>query len=364
MKIIIAGGGTGGHIYPAIAIAEELKRQFPTCEILFVGAEGKMEMEKVPKAGYPIIGLPIRGLQRRLTPENLLFPFRLLGSLWQALGILKNFKPDIVIGTGGYASGAMVQVAAWKGVKTLIQEQNSYAGLTNKLLAKSVGKVCVAYPNMERYFPAQKVVFCGNPVRKDLRDLTNLRPEAAKFFGLSSEKTTVLVIGGSLGARTINRCMEQVAPQLLDQGVQLIWQTGKAYYAEAQAAVGQWNKSGVYCRDFIYEMQLAYSIADLVVSRAGALSVSEICLAQKAAILVPSPNVAEDHQTKNAQALADRQAAVLVSDATAATELLPALQQLLDSPAQRNQLAQNAFALAKPAAAEEIVTQIKQLLTE
>jgi UDP-N-acetylglucosamine--N-acetylmuramyl-(pentapeptide) pyrophosphoryl-undecaprenol N-acetylglucosamine transferase len=356
VKFIISGGGTGGHIYPAIAIAQELKVQVPDCEILFVGAEGKMEMEKVPKAGFKIIGLPIRGLQRKITLENLAFPFKLMQSLWKAWKIVKNFKPDVVIGVGGYASGAIMQVAVWQGVKTLIQEQNSYAGLTNKLVAKSVNKICVAYPNMERYFPKEKIVFCGNPVRKDITDLESVRSEAFKFFDLSENKKTVLVLGGSLGARTINNCLQNGVSELLAQGYQVIWQTGKMYFEEMKSFANILNSKDLYIKDFIYEMNYAYACADVVISRAGALSVSELCLAGKPAILVPSPNVAEDHQTKNAMALVNENAAILVRDEEASNSLIKKVLELLRDENKQKELAKNILKLAKPNASKEIVS--------
>ncbi|GAB4195100.1 MAG: undecaprenyldiphospho-muramoylpentapeptide beta-N-acetylglucosaminyltransferase [Thermoflexibacter sp.] len=356
MKFIISGGGTGGHIYPAIAIAQELKAQIPDCEILFVGAEGKMEMEKVPKAGFKIVGLPIRGLQRKLTVENLAFPFKLLQSLWKAWKIVKDFKPDAVIGVGGYASGAVMQVAVWQGIKTLIQEQNSYAGLTNKLVAKSVNKICVAYPNMERYFPKEKIVFCGNPVRKDITDLESIRSEAFKFFDLSENKKTVLVLGGSLGARTINNCLKSGVNELLTQGYQVIWQTGKIYFEEMKAFANALDNKGLYIKDFIYEMNYAYACADVVISRAGALSVSELCLAGKPTILVPSPNVAEDHQTKNAMALVNENAAVLVRDGEASNTLITKTLELLKDEKRQKELAENIIKLGKPNASREIVS--------
>lgn len=361
-KFIISGGGTGGHIYPAIAIADEIKRRDAKHEVLFVGAEGKMEMEKVPKAGYRIVGLPIRGLQRSLSVANLAMPFRLLASLWQARQLLRQFGPHAVVGVGGYASGAVMQVAAWAGIPILIQEQNSYAGLTNKLLAKAARKICVAYPHLERFFPADKLVLCGNPVRGDLQELTSKRERALAHFGLDAAKQTLLVLGGSLGARTLNECFQAGAAQVLAAGHQLIWQTGKGYLAQVRAAVAE--QPGLYVSDFIYEMDLAYAAADVVVSRAGALSISELCLAGKAAILVPSPNVAEDHQTKNALALAGegQKAALLVRDADAGRELVGTALRLLADPAEQAQLARQIRQLAKPQAAKEIVDELFKLL--
>ncbi len=363
MKFIISGGGTGGHIYPAIAIAQELKAQIPDCQILFVGAEGKMEMEKVPKAGFKIIGLPIRGLQRKLTLENLSFPIKLVQSLWKAWKIVKDFKPDAVIGVGGYASGAIMQVAVWQGVKTLIQEQNSYAGLTNKLVAKSVNKICVAYPNMENYFPKEKIVFCGNPVRKDISNLEGIRSEAFKFFDLSESKKTVLVLGGSLGARTINNCLKSGVNELLTQGYQVIWQTGKIYFEEMKTIANTLNNKNLYVKDFIYEMNYAYACADVVISRAGALSVSELCLAGKPTILVPSPNVAEDHQTKNAMALVNENAAILVKDGEAKEKLIQETLKLLQDTDRQEVLRLNILKLGKPNASKEIVNEIVKIIS-
>jgi UDP-N-acetylglucosamine--N-acetylmuramyl-(pentapeptide) pyrophosphoryl-undecaprenol N-acetylglucosamine transferase len=362
-KFIISGGGTGGHIYPAIAIADEIKRRDAKHEVLFVGAEGKMEMEKVPKAGYQIVGLPIRGLQRSLSLANLAMPFRLVASLWRARQLLRQFAPHAVVGVGGYASGAVMQAAAWAGIPILIQEQNSYAGLTNKLLAKAARTICVAYPHLERHFPADKLVLCGNPVRGDLQALAGKRAQAQAHFGLDPAKRTLLVLGGSLGARTLNQCFQAGAAQVLAAGHQLIWQTGKGYLAQVQAAVA--GQPGLYISDFIYEMDLAYAAADVVVSRAGALSISELCLAGKAAILVPSPNVAEDHQTKNAQALAGengQRAALLVRDADAGRELVATALRLLADPAEQAQLARQIQQLAKPQAAQEIVDELFKLL--
>lgn len=359
-KFIISGGGTGGHIYPAIAIADEIMRRNGKHEVLFVGAEGKMEMEKVPKAGYRIIGLPMRGLQRKLTLANLSVPFRLLGSLWQAQKLIRDFGPDAVVGVGGYASGAVMQIAAWANTPILIQEQNSYAGLTNKLLAKAASKICVAYPAMEKYFPAAKIVFCGNPVRRDLHALAGLRPKALAHFGLAEGRKTVLVIGGSLGAKTINECFKTAVAPLLEAGHQLIWQTGKGYVAQVQATVVA--RPGLFVSDFIYQMDLAYAAADLVISRAGALSISELCLAAKPAILVPSPNVAEDHQTKNALALVNQHAALLVRDEEANEKLLGTVLDLLADEAKQQRLSANIGQLAKPEAAKEIVDELFKLI--
>jgi len=355
-KYIISGGGTGGHIYPAIAIAQALQKQNPDAQILFVGAEGKMEMEKVPKAGYKIIGLPIRGIQRQLSLANLSVPFRLIKSLWKANQIIKDFQPDAVIGVGGYASAAMMKVAVWHKIPILIQEQNSYAGLTNKWLAKDAQKICVAYPEMEKYFPEQKIVFTGNPVRADL-NTANLE-EAYRFFGLQPHKKTLLVLGGSLGARTINQCLKTGIQQILEAGFQVIWQTGKAYYADIEAFTKNIDTEGLFVRDFIYEMNFAYSIADVVISRAGALSISELCLAAKATILVPSPNVSEDHQSKNAMALVKKEAAVLVKDQEASQKLIETALELLKDEQKQQKLAKNIQTLAVADASLRIVAEV------
>lgn len=351
-KVIISGGGTGGHIYPAIAIAQALQQRVPDLQLLFVGAEGKMEMEKVPKAGYKIVGLPIRGLQRGQWKANLTFPFRLVASLWKARRVLHEFRPDAVIGVGGYASGAIGQVAAWSSVPVFLQEQNAFAGLTNKLLAKYARKICVAYPGMEKFFPQERIVITGNPVRQDISHLEGLREKAAAHFGLAADKKTVLVIGGSLGARTINQCIQKEVARLSEAGYQLIWQTGKGYYDALRQLFPP--QKGLYISDFVYEMNYAYALADVVVSRAGALSVSEICVAQKPCILVPSPNVAEDHQTKNALALVEKGAALMVKDSEAAMLLGDTLMQLLADEPQQAALKNAIRAFARPDAAAQI----------
>jgi len=317
LRVIISGGGTGGHIFPAIAIANALKKKVREIEILFVGALGKMEMEKVPAAGYKIEGLPISGLQRKLTLKNLSFPFKIISSLLRAKKILKQFKPNIVIGTGGYASGPMLRVAANNHIPTLIQEQNCFPGITNKLLSKRVNRICVAYEGMEKYFPKQKIILTGNPVRQDVMTIVGKKSEAYGFFKLSEAKKTLLVIGGSLGARTINESIAVAVELFTKNNIQVIWQTGKLNYETLQ----KYESENIKIFDFISKMDFAYACADLVVSRAGAISISELCLTAKAAILVPSPNVAEDHQTKNAMALTDRQAAILIKDSEAKEKL-------------------------------------------
>jgi UDP-N-acetylglucosamine--N-acetylmuramyl-(pentapeptide) pyrophosphoryl-undecaprenol N-acetylglucosamine transferase len=365
MKIIISGGGTGGHIYPAIAIAQTLQKQFPTCKILFVGAEGKMEMEKVPKAGFEIIGLPVRALQRSLSLENLKFPFLLLRSLWKAYKIVQDFEPAICIGVGGYASGAVMQVAVLQGIPTLIMEQNSYAGLTNKILSKFVDKICVAYPHMEQYFPKHKIVLTGNPIRSDLFNLRSIKPEALQFFGLENTKKTLLIIGGSLGARTINQAIIGGIEKLLAQNYQIIWQTGNTDFGRIQTALSEKNlllNSNLVVKDFMYAMQFAYAAADVVISRAGALAISELCLAEKPAILIPLPSAAEDHQTKNANTLVEKDAALLVKDSEAKEILVQTAIHLLENIALQTKLQTNIQTFAKPNAAQEIVQEIVKLL--
>ncbi|WP_114778695.1 undecaprenyldiphospho-muramoylpentapeptide beta-N-acetylglucosaminyltransferase [Botryobacter ruber] len=361
-RVIISGGGTGGHIYPAIAIANQLKAVQPDAEILFVGAIGRMEMTRVPEAGYKIVGLWISGLQRRLTLDNISFPLKVISSIRASHKIIKDFKPDAVVGVGGYASGPLLYAATSRGIPALIQEQNSYAGITNKLLAKRVNKICVAYPGMENFFPQEKLVFTGNPVRSDIMGSQEKRREALLHFGLTSEKKTILVIGGSLGARTLNHSIAAGLEQLVQAGHQLIWQTGKAFYPEAKELEKPWVEKGIRAFDFIKRMDLAYAAADIVISRAGALSISELCLVAKPAILVPSPNVVADHQTKNALALVQQGAAQLVRDQESVEKLVPAALQLLQDEKEQQRLAQEIQKLAKPAAAAEIVNELINLI--
>ncbi|MGV3504130.1 MAG: undecaprenyldiphospho-muramoylpentapeptide beta-N-acetylglucosaminyltransferase [Adhaeribacter sp.] len=361
-RFIISGGGTGGHIYPAVAIANQLRQVLPQADILFVGAKGRMEMTRVPEAGYPIIGLSIAGLQRRLTLENLSFPFKVFSSIRAARGIIRDFKPDAVIGVGGYASAPVLFAATSMGIPSLIQEQNSYAGITNKLLGKRVDKVCVAYEDMQNFFPAEKLVFTGNPVRQDISQPGDKRAEALAFFGLVDGPKTILVIGGSLGARTLNQSTEGQLQRLAQAGVQLIWQTGKSFYPLAQAATESLAGRGIKAYDFIKRMDLAYAAADVVISRAGALSISELCLVGKPVVLVPSPNVAEDHQTKNAMALVKNRAALLVKDAQAPATLYDTALALLADPARQQELAQNIQKMARPQAAAAIVDEILKLI--
>lgn len=360
-RIIISGGGTGGHIYPAIAIANALRELRPAVELLFVGAEGKMEMEKVPKAGFSIVGLPIAGFNRSNWLANLRFPAKLVSSLWRARTLLREFRPHAAVGVGGYASGPLLLAAGMRDVPYLIQEQNSYAGVTNKYLSRDARKICVAYPGMEAFFPEEKIRLTGNPVRKDLLDIADKRETARRHFGLDSSRQTLLVIGGSQGARTINESLDAGLAALTQAGYQVVWQTGKPYLEKARQTAAALGAPGVYVSDFIYEMDLAYAAADVVVSRAGALSVSELCLAGKPAIFVPFPAAAEDHQTKNAQTLVDAGAGLLIRDADARQELVPAALALLADPARQQTLSQQIRKLARPDAAREIAQEVLTL---
>lgn len=357
-KFIISGGGTGGHIFPAIAIADALKRKLPLAEILFVGAKGRMEMEKVPAAGYKITGLWISGLQRRITTENLLFPIKVISAFIKAISIIRIFKPDAVIGVGGYASGPTLRAAISMKIPTIIQEQNSYPGITNKVLAPNVKKICVAYEGMGKYFPSDRIIVTGNPVRSDIAALENKRPEALSFFGLLENKPTLLVVGGSLGARTINESIVDSLKTLADSGLQVIWQTGKAFAESAAEAVKNRDNQSIRTYAFITRMDLAYAAADIVVSRAGAIAISELCLVGKPAILVPSPNVSEDHQTKNAMALVDKKAALLVRDSEARAELAKQIILLSKDTELKKQLSENILRLAFPEAADHIADEI------
>lgn len=362
MKIIISGGGTGGHIFPAVAIANEIKHREPNVEILFVGAEGKMEMEKVPKAGYQIIGLPVAGFNRSNILANLSFPIKLIKSLWKAKGIIKSFNPDITIGVGGFASGPTLAMANFSGKHTLIQEQNSFAGVTNKILSKKAKKVCVAYPNMEQFFPAEKIIFTGNPVRSDLLNAKESLSESRAYFKLNADQKTLLVIGGSLGAKSINMALKQNLKKLVDNGIQVIWQTGKDFLPQALEEIKSLGTTSVYASDFIYEMGMAYKSADLVLSRAGALSVSELSLLAKAAILVPYPHAAEDHQTANAMALKNEKAAILIPDHEIGNLLGETVLELFKDDYKAHQLSLNIAKFAKPNAAKEIVDEIFKII--
>ncbi len=359
MKVIISGGGTGGHIFPAISIANALKERDNTTEILFVGAEGKMEMEKVPAAGYKIVGLPVAGFQRRLTYKNLTFFFKLAASMLKARKVVKDFKPDVVVGVGGYASGPVLRVASNKKIPSIIQEQNSFPGVTNRILSKKVNKICVAYPEMERFFPAEKIVLTGNPVRQNLLSETD-RVEAAKYFGLDPDKKVVFVTGGSLGARTINEGIQANYQKFLDEGIQLIWQTGKFYYDKIKSQVQENDNLKILA--FVDKMEAAFSLADVVVSRAGASSISEMALLKKAAVYVPSPNVSEDHQTKNAMALVKEDAALMVKDMEVKEKLVSEVIDLVKDEQKRKTLMQNVTKFAKPDAANEIVDELMKVV--
>jgi len=361
-RIIISGGGTGGHIFPAISIANALREQLPDADILFVGALGRMEMERVPQAGYRIEGLPVRGFDRKNLLKNIPVLIDLVHSMLKARKLIRTFRPEVAIGVGGYASGPILKAAAAKGIPTVLQEQNSYAGVTNKLLAQKAALICVAYDGMERFFPAGKLVKTGNPVRSDLLKMNPKAPEAYEFFGLSASKPTLLIIGGSLGARTINQSVIGHLEALKDSGVQVLWQTGKFYIDEARASAAKVNNSLLLVTDFISRMDYAFAVADLVISRAGAGTISELCLLAKPVILVPSPNVAEDHQTKNALALVEKEAAVLVKDAQAREELIPRALELMPQVEKLKKLSENILLLAEENSAGRIALQVMKLL--
>jgi len=357
-KIIISAGGTGGHIYPAIAVAQALQKRLNNeVEFLFVGASDRMEMEKVPKVGFEIVGLWISGLQRRITYKNLLFPIKVISSVLKSFGIINKFKPDVLIGFGGYASSAVLYAASLKKLPTLIHEQNSYAGITNKILKDKVNTICVAYDHMENFFPLSKIVKTGNPIRQDLMDVTSKRNEAFNFFKLDAAKKTVLVIGGSLGARTINESIFEGLDQLKEANINLIWQTGKNFDKANSIQHPTFN-----IQHFIYEMDLAYAAADVVISRAGALSIAELAQVAKPIVLVPSPNVAEDHQTKNAMALVNKNAAILVKDIDAKNNLITETLNLINNSNKQADLVKNIATFAMPNAAELIVDEIINLM--
>lgn len=357
-KFIISGGGTGGHIYPAIAIANQLKAKYPDAEFLFVGAKDRMEMEKVPQAGYKIEGLWIAGLQRKLTLKNAMFPFKLISSLFRSRKIIKKFNPDAAIGTGGYASAPLLRVASNRGIPCLIQEQNSHAGITNKWLSNKVKRICVAYDGMERFFPSEKLVLTGNPVRQDLLDISSKKVEARAFFKLDDKKQIILVLGGSLGARKINQLVDDALLFLEKEQVQLIWQCGKFY----EEAYTDKSKGDVQVHAFLNRMDLAYAAADIIISRAGALSVSELCLVGKPVIFIPSPNVTEDHQTKNALAVVDKNAAVLLREKDASEKFESEIEALLHDKSRQIFLSENIKKLAKPNATLDIVKEIVKLI--
>jgi UDP-N-acetylglucosamine--N-acetylmuramyl-(pentapeptide) pyrophosphoryl-undecaprenol N-acetylglucosamine transferase len=364
LRIIISGGGTGGHVYPALAIADQIKTAYPDAVIQFVGAQGRMEMEKVPLHGYPIEGLWISGLQRGSFFKNITLPFKVLSSLQKVKSIIKKFKPDAVVGVGGYASMPLVYVASRKGIPALIQEQNSYPGITNKMLGKYVQKVCVAYPGLERFFPNEKIVYTGNPVRNFPKITERSKEEGFQYFNIERNRFTVLVVGGSLGARTINNSILKNINTLLEQDIQLIWQTGKLYYNDIVSRLTDAQRKKVRLYPFIDKMEYAYAVADVVVSRAGAITISELALVGKPAILVPSPNVAEDHQTKNAMVLASGDAAILVKDAESMEVLPKQIISLLRDEVKQRKLSTNIQSFAKPDAAKDIVNELLKLINK
>jgi UDP-N-acetylglucosamine--N-acetylmuramyl-(pentapeptide) pyrophosphoryl-undecaprenol N-acetylglucosamine transferase len=363
-RILIGGGGTGGHVFPAIAIADALKERDPDTVFLFVGAKGKLEMEKVPEAGYSIEGLPVAGFQRRLTLKNISFFFKLLASMSRSRSIIRSFQPDLAVGVGGYASGPILKAASRKGIPIVIQEQNSYAGVTNRLLARSASTICVAYENMDRYFPSGKIVITGNPVRQQLIGLKEMREASLKEFQLDEGKKLCLVVGGSLGARTLNRSFLAGFEKLDREDLQVLWQCGSYYHEELKEKVQNSGLSNIKILPFISRMDLAYEAADIIVSRAGALSISELCLVGKPAILVPSPNVAEDHQTHNAEALVGKTAALLVSDADAEEQLVDKMLGLLEDNKLRKELSQNIKKLGIPDASQRIAGEVYKILEE
>jgi UDP-N-acetylglucosamine--N-acetylmuramyl-(pentapeptide) pyrophosphoryl-undecaprenol N-acetylglucosamine transferase len=364
MKVIISGGGTGGHIFPAISIANAIKARWSDAEILFAGAENRMEMERVPAAGYTIIGLPVAGFDRKNLFKNIPVLFRLLKSMHRAKKIIKDFKPDIAIGVGGYASGPVLKSAASKGIPTLLQEQNSHAGVTNKMLAKRATKICVAYEGMDKFFPKEKIVLTGNPTRQDLIISDENRQKGYPFFQLDPKKKTILMLGGSLGARTLNESIVSAFPQLENAGnLQIIWQCGKYYYKDMlQLKADGKIPPNIHLFDFVSRMDYAYSVADLVISRAGAGSISEFCLLGKPVILVPSPNVAEDHQTKNAEALTTKNAAVMVTDKDASTQLFSTAFELINNEERLEQLSENISKMALWDSAEKIVDEVEKIV--
>lgn len=361
-RAIISGGGTGGHIFPAVAIADELKRRNPEIDILFVGAEGKMEMEKVPAAGYKIKGLPIVGFQRKLSLSNFLLPFKIIGSMIKARKIVKEFKPEVAVGVGGYASGPTLKASTMIGVPSMVQEQNSFPGKTNKLLSKSVQRICVAYEGLERFFPQEKIVITGNPTRKDMVSVEGKEAEGYEFYGFDPNKKTILIIGGSLGARTLNESVIHKLEELKASGVQVLWQCGKLYHDRLTEELKGKDLGAVKMVQFITRMDLAYAIADVVISRAGAISVSELCLVKRPTILVPSPNVAEDHQTKNAMALVEKDAAILVKDVESKEVLVGKVLDLINDQEKCTELSVNIAKLGRPNATADIVDQLEKMV--
>lgn len=358
MKVLISGGGTGGHIYPAIAIANEIKKRYPSAEFLFVGAQDRMEMEKVPSAGYEIKGLWISGIQRKLTVDNLSFPLKLLSSVWKSKKIVKEFQPDVVVGTGGFASGPVLYVASSKKIPSLIQEQNSYPGITNKLLSKKANSICVAYDGLDRFFPKEKITKTGNPVRQNLLTVDSKRDAGIDFFNLDPNKKTLLVIGGSLGARAVNKLIAESLEFLAESGNQIIWQTGKFYIDEYK----KYNaKDGVQTHAFLAEMDLAYAAADFIISRAGASSISELCIVGKPTVFIPSPNVSEDHQTKNALALVHENAALMIKESNISS-FETVFKELIKDEELQKRLTGNIKSLALPNATETIVNELERII--
>lgn len=364
-KIIISGGGTGGHIFPAIAIADCLKKRFPQADILFIGAKNRMEMDRVPKAGYPIEGLWISGFKRELSIDNLSFPFKLLSSMINARRIIKRFKPDVVIGVGGFASGPTMKTASSLNIPIVIQEQNSFPGVTNKLVAKKAEKICVAYNDMDRWFPKEKIVLTGNPLRNNIKPLDDQKEECLKFFDLNPDKKTILLVGGSQGALGINRGISAMLHAFKDNDYQMIWQTGTHYYDKAVEEVkNNGLQDRIKCTVFIDRMDMAYAAADVVISRAGAMSISELSLLRKAVVFVPLPTAAEDHQTKNAMSLVKENAALMVKNSETETELLPTVFSLMENEDKQNEMKDNIAKFAKPNAAEDIVDQIEMIINK
>lgn len=364
LRVIISGGGTGGHIFPAIAIADALKKMNTANEFLFVGALGRMEMEKVPSAGYRIVGLNISGIQRKLSLENFLLPIKIIKSILKSKKIIRNFSPDVAIGVGGYASGPLLFAATSMHIPSLIQEQNSFAGVTNKILSKRVQRICVAYEGMEKFFPEMKIIMTGNPVREDMIRIKGKKQEALNFFALDANKKTVLVIGGSLGARTINKCIEAGLIEFKNNDIQLIWQTGAAFGPKAKQLISLLNTKGIITFEFIQRMDYAFAVADVIISRAGASSVSELALVAKPALLVPSPNVAEDHQMKNAMALVKKNAAILVADADAGRDLIKKTLEILNNESLQKSLCDNISRLAVNDSAGKIADEVYKIAGE
>ncbi|MDT0689475.1 undecaprenyldiphospho-muramoylpentapeptide beta-N-acetylglucosaminyltransferase [Salegentibacter sp. F188] len=360
LRVILSGGGTGGHIYPAIAIADEIRRRYPNSEIIFVGAKDRMEMEKVPQAGYDIEGLWISGIERKISLKNLMFPFKLYSSLSKSRKIVRRFNPDVVIGTGGFASGPLLRVAVSNKIPTLLQEQNSYPGITNRILSKQANVICAAYEEVKRFFPAEKTVITGNPVRLDLLKVSEKREEAQRFFHLDKKKKTVLVIGGSLGARRINQLIETWVPKFEKENIQLIWQTGKLYYDEYR----KHNSDLVQTYEFLNRMDRAYAAADVIISRAGAGSVSELSIVGKPVLFIPSPNVAEDHQTKNAMALTENNAALTLTEAELEEKFEKTFFDLVNSEAKQKELGENIKKMALPNATANIVDEVEKLINK